>query len=481
MKPFYLCLTAILFSFSSFAISGIRGPHFVCIGSTVGLTDSATGGTWTSSNIAIATVGSSSGIVSGLSSGTATITYTVGVAFATHVVTVTTGPSVIGGPSTLCVGATSTLTNSVPGGTWTGTTGVASVDTGTGVVTGLSVGTVTIYYSLGPGCSDVNKLITVTPGTAISPITGPTSVCVDSLITLSDATPGGTWSTGPHSTITGGGVLTGVSPGLDTVRYSVSGGCGISTATHVVAINSGTSGGTINGTDSLCIGNMAIFFDSVYGGAWSSSNPAVATVDAYGTVTAVSAGVATISYSYTGCGGSGIATKIIAVRTSPPPIVGGPTVLLGGMITLTDPATGGTWTSSDSSIASIDSAGVVTGHTPGSVTITYNVDTGCTVTTVITVIVPSLVNVAGQNLPGVNIYPNPAGRLVNIRWTNFTAGSGIVRITDVSGREILTGGICLRSNSGNYILNLDGFKEGIYFLNVSSGGMNYNSRLVVER
>jgi hypothetical protein len=69
----------------------ITGSSAVCAGSTITLSNTTTGGTWSSSNTAIATVGST-GIVTGVASGTVTISYTVtnscGTATAIKVITV---------------------------------------------------------------------------------------------------------------------------------------------------------------------------------------------------------------------------------------------------------------------------------------------------------------------------------------------------------------------------------------------------------
>jgi hypothetical protein len=69
----------------------ITGTATVTAGSTTTLSNATTGGTWSSSNTGIASVGTS-GVVTGVASGTATISYTVsntcGSAVATQVVTV---------------------------------------------------------------------------------------------------------------------------------------------------------------------------------------------------------------------------------------------------------------------------------------------------------------------------------------------------------------------------------------------------------
>jgi hypothetical protein len=74
------------------SLAPIGGTSFVSVGSTITLSNTTTGGVWTSSNPSIATIGST-GIVTGVSTGSDTISYTVtnacGTAVATKVVTVT--------------------------------------------------------------------------------------------------------------------------------------------------------------------------------------------------------------------------------------------------------------------------------------------------------------------------------------------------------------------------------------------------------
>ncbi len=76
----------------NFLPSPITGKDTICIGNLTTLHDATTGGIWSSSNTAVATVGTS-GIVSGISSGTATITYSTG-CFVTKNITVVSPPCV---------------------------------------------------------------------------------------------------------------------------------------------------------------------------------------------------------------------------------------------------------------------------------------------------------------------------------------------------------------------------------------------------
>ena len=110
---------------------------------------------WTSSNTSRATV-SSTGLVTGVSAGTVTITYLDNNGCSrTASVTINALPTITGTLSA-CIGATTQLTGSAsPAATnpWTSSnTGIATVSS-TGLVTGVSSGTVTITYQNNNGCS----------------------------------------------------------------------------------------------------------------------------------------------------------------------------------------------------------------------------------------------------------------------------------------------------------------------------------------
>jgi len=55
----------------------LSGVQNVCVGSTTNLSSTTAGGTWSSSDVTIATVNAATGLVTGVSAGTATITYLV--------------------------------------------------------------------------------------------------------------------------------------------------------------------------------------------------------------------------------------------------------------------------------------------------------------------------------------------------------------------------------------------------------------------
>ncbi len=197
----------------------------LCAGSTMVLTSPTPGGVWSSSNPAIATIGSATGVVTAVSAGVTIITYALGPCYTTTAITVNPVPGPITGTATVCIGGTTALSCTPAGGTWSTGCTLVSVNPSTGVVTGISTGICSaITYTLPGGCfTTINVTVT-----AITPITGPTYVCVGSTCTLSNTTPGGTWSTScTNATVNPvTGVVTGVAVGLcSSITYTLPSGC----------------------------------------------------------------------------------------------------------------------------------------------------------------------------------------------------------------------------------------------------------------
>lgn len=84
----------------------ISGTSSISVGATTSLAASIPGAVWVSGNASIATI-SSSGVVTGVAAGTATITYVAGLVFGTKVVTVNVAvaPTITASGSTLSVPA----------------------------------------------------------------------------------------------------------------------------------------------------------------------------------------------------------------------------------------------------------------------------------------------------------------------------------------------------------------------------------------
>lgn len=382
--------TTITYSFSTsclavksltvFPLSPIAGTTTVCVGMSSALSDATPGGAWRSSSSAIAGIGSASGLMTGGGAGTAIITYALPTGcYATTTVSVQSSPTAITGAANLCVGGLSALTDP-GGGRWSSSsTAVASIDSASGVVSGIAVGTAVITYSLGSGCTTI-RVVTVNSSPAA--IAGPTNVCAGATIVLSNATGGGTWSSGSTTIATAGpgsGVIAGVSAGTATIIYTAAvTGC---TATRAVTVNPLPP--AISGTTSVCVGQTSALSDAAAGGTWSGCASAIATIDASGMVTGVGVGITLISYTLpTGCRTTGV----ITVNPSPSAISGSVNVCVGLTAALSSATPGGTWSSGDAAIASVAAAtGIVTGVSAGTAVISYTLPTGCSVTSTITV------------------------------------------------------------------------------------------------
>ncbi len=191
-------------------IAGVTGTNMVCPTDTVQFACSASGGTWSSSNTAVATVDATSGIVTGVATGTASISYILGGCFSVRNVTVNPQPSAIFGDISLCLGDTATLYDTTVGGVWSSSDAATVPVSSTGFITGSTVGTATISYRMPAACWSLAE-VTVNPFPTAFNVTGGGVACAS-----------------------GAGVPVGVDSSELGVDYSISDG------TSVVATSSGT-------------------------------------------------------------------------------------------------------------------------------------------------------------------------------------------------------------------------------------------------
>jgi uncharacterized protein YjdB len=437
--------TIVVPTISVTSVSAVSGASSVFVGSTITLSASVSPAdatnktiTWLSGATGTATVDASTGVVTGIASGTATITATTsdGSFTATKSIVVTkpvTSISAVSGASTVGIGSTITLSASVSPAdatvqtiTWSSDAiGTATVDASTGVVTGIASGTATITATTSDGSFTATKSIVVTkPVTSISAVSGASTVLVGSTITLSasvspaDATVQTiTWLSGATGTATvdaSTGVVTGVASGTATITATTADGGftatkSITVTTAPVAV-SGIS--AISGSSSVSVGSTITLSASVTPGnatnktiMWSSDAIGTATVNSStGVVTGVSVGTATITA--TTAEGTHTATKEITVA---PALTGFSITYDGGVSDFTvftkyagqelqfyaSPVPSNatlptvSWSSSDDTIATVNSDGLVTAVAAGTVTITVsNPDGSITASSVGTIQTP---------------------------------------------------------------------------------------------
>ncbi len=236
----------------------IVGNAPVCIGNTFTLSNptSLPGGTWSSNNTAVATI-NSSGLVSGVSAGTATVTYTIPNpcgALATAIVTVNPLPQAITGTPTVCTGLVTTLTELTTGGAWSSSnTSAATVDA-FGNVAGAGIGTTNIRYTLPTTCF---TSFAVTVNNSPGPILGTPTVCQGGTTALTNAVGGGVWTSTATgvANVDGSGNVTGIGvPDIvttSTIVYTLTNGC---SSARVVSVNPVPHAYVVTGGSSFCAG-----------------------------------------------------------------------------------------------------------------------------------------------------------------------------------------------------------------------------------
>jgi gliding motility-associated-like protein len=276
--------------------AAITGPSALCTGFTFVYIGSIPGGVWSTADPTV-TINAATGAATGMSAGTATISYTLtnmcGTSVATKVVTVGAVPPITGPNKVYCIGNTITLSNSAVGGTWsTYPPGYATINPTTGVLTAVAVGNPDVYYAFSSSCYAVLTVLVFDTPPAIS---GGVKTCIGNSAKLNNTAPGGTWSTtSPNASVDTGGRVTGIAAGTAIITYAIGASC---FTTAVVSVEPTPSGGTINGATILCTGLTTSLTETVTSGTWASLNPAVATVGYNtGIVMGVSPGTVVITY-----------------------------------------------------------------------------------------------------------------------------------------------------------------------------------------
>ena len=371
---------------------------------------------WTSSDESIAVV-SSTGRVSGIKVGTATITASSEGKSGTATVTVTPAPvaavTVTPPTATVTVGQTTTLTaqtldaggNPLTGRaiTWTSSSAaIATVSPG-GVVTGVSAGTATITAT-SEGKSGTSTVTVNAPAPApvasvtVAPTTLPLQVGQTGTLTattrdaannvLTGRTVTWTSSNQAVATVAPNGTVTAVAPGSATITATSEGKTGTATVTVTavpvasVTVSPPTVNLTTGATQQITPTPRDAQGTALPGRpvTWASANTNVATVSPSGLITAVAPGNTTVTATSEGK----VGTVTVTVSA---PAVGSVTITPGSAtvnVAATTPltatvrdvngavlqATAVSWSSDKPQTASVAQSGVVTGLAPGTATVT---------------------------------------------------------------------------------------------------------------
>ena len=391
--------------------------------------------TWSSASTSFATV-DSSGLVTGVSAGSSTITATIGAKSGSAVATVTSAllTSIVVTPATASIatgqsqaftasgifsdGSTTDITNSVE---WSSSsTSYATIDP-TGLATGVGAGVATITASSG----------SATPGTAVLTVTA-------AVLTEIDIAPDGQY-------IPVGGqyplVLTGTFS--DNTTQTLTNATWSSSDATLASVdpNSGIVTGVANSNDN------PVTITASYGGMTTTTTVYITSAVAESLqITPASASIA-----------SGT-TQQYAVNV----------VYSDGSI---QPVTAGlSWLSSSPSIAAIDSNGLATGLAPGQATITVAFDS-MTATASLTVTSATL----------SNIVVTPVTTVVGINGNVQYTATGV--FTDNSTQDLTSQVIWSSSNASFALINAGGLASGISAgtttITATSGSISGSATLTV--
>jgi hypothetical protein len=396
-------------------ITGV--PSYVYIGTATTLSNAVTGGTWTSSNVGVATIGSADGIVNGLISGTSNITYTV-----------TDGT---------CTNNTTAFVSVLQPNTIAAYLGENGNSIATLAFAGVSTTTVSATgFGTNPACSrggisglTNNAVHTFDPANA-------------SVFFTVSATSGNYYDvTGFHTTLRRSG------SGIQKVRmaYSIDGG------------DSWNDDGIDQAPDNA-------------GCSFSSTDFAYAAVLPTA-ISASSSGVIFALYPYDPIADGGtiqVNSMDITGSVNPCPATaaidgGNQAICTGATSTLTDATAGGFWTSSDETIATVGAGdGSLTGVADGIVTITYTTFNVCGQSDAYITVTVNTCGAKSANgvtttetNDAVTLYPNPATATLYVN----AAQAVNISILSVDGRIVL-------EQKNVKSINVSNLASGVYMVKI---------------
>jgi uncharacterized protein YjdB len=440
---------------------------------------------WSTSAPNVATV-TSTGLVTSIAPGSATISATAEGKSGTAAITVSPKPvsSVIVSPgqSTVIVGQTVQLTaqvtddqgNVLSGRPITYTSGAPAVATvsASGLITGVAPGSATITANSEGKTGTATVTVIRIPVASVVLNPDAPNVVVGQTMQLDIAVKGPSgqeitgrpvvWSSGAANvaSVSASGVITGVAPGTAVIFASVEGIVGTATVTvRQVAVGSvvvtpPTSnvvvGGSVQLAASVRDASGAVLTGRLVG--WSSSDDATAVVSSTGLVSTLKTGTVTITASSEGKSGTATVTiaaaAVASVNVTPATasiVVGGTTTLQAQTLDAAGAVLTGrviAWSTSSAGVATVSQTGVVTGVAAGSATITATSEgkTGTSTITVtavpvatVTVAPPTLSLQVGQTGPLTATTRDAANNVLTGRVVTWSSGNTNVATVAADG------------------------------------------------
>jgi len=311
----------------------------------------------------------------------------------------------ITGYDTVCVNATTTLTESVPGGIWSENTGAASIDSG--IVTGIHgegegfPAFDSVFYTVSNSCgsavASVQIVVKPLPDasfilTFFGDVYPVTSLCYNQTLEVNhgDGVDGTLISKHGHAYYDFMGSLSAYSAGFDTLISISTNSCGTDTFTlPIVVYGPPTSGSIIAPKTEICIGDTIILSDtganSTIGVGWGISNNIAGFYSDQGKAFGLTAGIDTITITNWFCGE---ASTSITITVNPTPQLNGTNHLCAGSrLQLPDSLQNTVWSSSAPSTATIDPGGLLHCIAEGTTLISARIG-ACTAAQEITVTAP---------------------------------------------------------------------------------------------
>lgn len=476
-------------------------------GSSADLTSTVT---WTSSTTAIATI-SNTGLVSAVGAGSTNISASLGGVSQSTTLTVT-APTIVSiavtpvgltlgiginqqfvATATYSDGSSSDLSSAV---TWTSSSTPAATVASSGLVTTVAAGQTTITATYGTFTD--NSLLTVVAAhltsITVSPATQTIAAGTEQQFSAVGNFDDGstqlltslTWSSSSTSVanIDSNGVAAGVGTGTATITAtsgSVSGTASltVSSATLVTIAVTPTNPSMAVGTTKQ-FAATGTFSDSstqdLTGSVlWTSSSPAVASINAQGLATSLTTGNSTITAVYGSITGSTTLTvstaHLVSITVNPanPRIAKGTSIKFTASGTFSDGSVasnlaGISWKSSKPSLASIRSTGIAHGKKGGSVTIsatasgitgstTLTIGTGTLVSLAITPAAPTAAAGSTQQFVATGTFSDSSTQdiTLNSHWSSSSAPvATVANAPSVAGlaKCIATGTTTIGANAG---------------------------------
>ena len=533
----------------------VSGSTHLCIGDTTVLVSSESSGTWCAGGILYSDCGPS-GMIVALHDGVTFVSHnSYPYCNLTVTITVGVGNDSISGPSIMCVGSTASFTDPVSGGTWSSSNAsIATISSG-GLVTGVAAGTAILsYHLIGTSCGPTDATEVITIASPITPATiayTSAMIHVGELDTLTDATPGGVWTSSNLSVATVNGftgVVTGVAPGTCIISYAV---CGATAVTTVLSVSSldGISGHInfsgyapgadiivwliqynpstmmLTAVDSLVItpamGNNKYYkftglasdsfrikasvrytsffgFDGyvpTYSNAslyWNTANVVnhiTGNSDINNDVNMIegirAGGPGFISGDVTTGANRGASTSVPAVGlalfliNSSNHVVDMTQTDVSGHYEFANLPVGTSYKIVPDALSynSIPYTSISLTSSAPSMSAANFVQH--TLSKTITPITEGVSNI-GSTENTVLVYPNPTNGALNVAWNANASEVGTLILSDISGRELLNKTLNIRQGSGSEQVDLSGYSNGIYFLSLRSGQINYNTKIQVN-